>query len=445
MTTSYLDTASRIGAQLAREAVWDGRRCNWFGAMHEQFGGVMQQGMGTLGPCVYDGTAGIGLFLARLYQATGDTVFARTAAGAVEHALSRQGDVPREVALGYYTGVFGIGHAGVQVGAAIDDADMVVRALALVKAATELNTEGRFVLDVMSGYAGTVAPLLAMHQAYGHQWLLDGALRAGKVLLAHAVESERGISWDTTSELARMVALMGMPAELAASLTPTAERPHLTGFSHGSAGIAWALLELGTASGNAAMVRAARGGIAYEDSWFDGACGQWSDLRCDHGQPQTQSAANIAWCHGASGIALTRLRALQLTGDAHYMASLQAAMRITAKAIEGNLAGENNFSLCHGLAGDAEIFLRIASQFGDPASKALVERVAAYGQAQFDQPERPWPSGTNDRKENPGLMLGLAGTGYFYLSAANPARTPSIMLSSLAGAQQLAGSVASGI
>lgn len=128
-----------------------------------------------------------------------------------------------------------------------------------------------------------------------------------------------------------------------------------------------------------------------------------------------------------------------LAGDPHYMASLQVAMRIMAKSIEGNLAGENNFSLCHGLAGDAEIFLRIGSGFGDTASKMLVDRVAAYGQAQFDQPERPWPSGTNDRKENPGLMLGLAGTGHFYLSAANPARIPSIMLSSLAGARQLLG------
>jgi lantibiotic modifying enzyme len=67
----------------------------------------------------------------------------------------------------------------------------------------------------------------------------------------------------------------------------------------------------------------------------------------------------------------------------------------------------------------------------DPASAALVHQVAEFGQRQYDQAQRPWPSGTHDRQESPGLMLGLAGTGYFYLCAAQPAAMPSILLPSL--------------
>jgi lantibiotic biosynthesis protein len=46
-----------------------------------------------------------------------------------------------------------------------------------------------------------------------------------------------------------------------------------------------------------------------------------------------------------------------------------------------------------------------------------------------------WPSGINDpsgttpgQQETPGLMLGLAGTGYFYLRLANPMTMKSILV-----------------
>ena len=70
-----------------RDAVWDGDRCNWFSPVFDEFGGVQQLGWGTLGPTLYDGTAGIGLFLALLHRATGDEVIAATASGALEHAF----------------------------------------------------------------------------------------------------------------------------------------------------------------------------------------------------------------------------------------------------------------------------------------------------------------------------------------------------------------------
>lgn len=37
----------------------------------------------------------------------------------------------------------------------------------------------------------------------------------------------------------------------------------------------------------------------------------------------------------------------------------------------------------------------------------------------------PWPCGT---VEVPGLLLGLAGIGYFYLRFADPAGTPTVLI-----------------
>jgi lantibiotic modifying enzyme len=427
MNTSYVDTAARIGARLARDASWDGERCNWFSPVMEQFSGELKQGIGTLGPCIYDGTAGIGLFLGQLYLATQDVVFAQTATGAIEHALSRSEDIPGPVALGFYTGCFGVGFAAVQVGRWVRRADLIERGLALVRQATELGTDGRFVLDVMSGYAGTVRPLLSLHESAGHQWLLDAAEHAGAELLARAQASERGTSWDTTSELAAMVGLMDIPDSMATGLKPSGNRPHLTGLSHGSAGIAWALLELGVATGNARMMEAAKAGMAYEDSWFDARLDQWCDLRHEHPGQTGSGAADVAWCHGASGIGLTRLRAWELTGDPGYRKAVQAALRITFRSVASSMAGTNNYSLCHGLAGDAELFIKAAAM-GEPGYGPVVQAIAQHGQVQYGHPERQWPSGAEDRQEAPGLMLGMAGTGYFYLRAADPVNTPSMLL-----------------
>ncbi|HEY2739710.1 MAG TPA: hypothetical protein VGK45_14975 [Thermoanaerobaculia bacterium] len=40
----------------------------------------------------------------------------------------------------------------------------------------------------------------------------------------------------------------------------------------------------------------------------------------------------------------------------------------------------------------------------------------------------PWPCGTFGSAEVPGLMLGLAGIGYFYLRLADPDRIPSVLI-----------------
>ena len=64
------------------------------------------------------------------------------------------------------------------------------------------------------------------------------------------------------------------------------------------------------------------------------------------------------WCHGAPGIALSRLRAYEITGDerskAEALIALQTARAFTELALQ---TGTMNFCLCHGLAGNAEVLL----------------------------------------------------------------------------------------
>jgi type 2 lantibiotic biosynthesis protein LanM len=83
---SYLEYAVEIGVHLCRDAIWgcDGSAC-WIGTAH-----VGDTGRWKLGPTdasLYDGTLGIGVFLAALSFVSGDRIFYNAAVGALKHSL----------------------------------------------------------------------------------------------------------------------------------------------------------------------------------------------------------------------------------------------------------------------------------------------------------------------------------------------------------------------
>ncbi|HYP18471.1 MAG TPA: lanthionine synthetase LanC family protein, partial [Chloroflexia bacterium] len=50
------------------------------------------------------------------------------------------------------------------------------------------------------------------------------------------------------------------------------------------------------------------------------------------------------------------------------------------------------------------------------------------GMVQYGQQRMPWPCGVMGGGENPSLMLGLAGIGYFYLRLYDPDKVPSVLM-----------------
>jgi len=423
----YVETARLIGSHLVRSAVWHDRICNWFSPVSEP-DGANQMAYGTLGPGLYDGTAGIALFLGRLHLATSDTVFGRTAAAAIGHALARADDVPDAIQLGLYTGRFGIGYAAIEVGRCLANASLIERGVELIRQSGEIDPRGKAAIDVMSGNAGVIPLLLRLHAQLGEPWLLDLARARGEALLARASRSARGRSWDVLGEMASTMDLSTISDGLANITPDDPMRPNLIGYSHGAGGIAWSLLELGAAIDEPRFMEAARDGFAYEDSWFDTARDHWPDLRQATTGNDVTLGGPIAWCHGAVGIGLARMRAWELTGDARYRRDAVSALRLAGRSILAALAGGPSYSLCHGVAGDAELLITWWELTGDREARQLVDLIAQRGMTDYAEPRKPWPSGLEGKLECPGLMLGLAGTGYFYLRAADALHTPSVLL-----------------
>ena len=362
----FLEVAWSIGARLCRDAMWDGDRCNWLGDSLEGWTVAHR----SFGPDLYAGTSGIALFLATLNRFAPDPIVAQTAMGAVRQAISRAEDVAADVRPSLYAGWIGIALALVRIADLLDEPSLREEALALVDAQGGRDPSS---LDVMTGAAGAVLGLLALGR-------VEEARRHAARLAAH--EFRDG---------------------------------DLTGFAHGAAGMALALLESG-------FHDAARRGFAYERRWFSPERQNWPDLRPFVSPDPRRPVYAAVWCHGAPGIGLSRLRAYERTGDETYRGEAEAALATTMAA------SADNFSLCHGLAGNAELFLDAADVLHDPRYLTVAELVADRGIQAFHLPRNPWPCGVTGGGETPGLLTGLAGIGWFYLRMHDPAAVPTVLV-----------------
>jgi lantibiotic modifying enzyme len=132
----------------------------------------------------------------------------------------------------------------------------------------------------------------------------------------------------------------------------------------------------------------------------------------------------VYWCHGAAGIALSRLRAWQLLRDANLLTEAFAALA----TVEKHSASLDNFSLCHGQGGNADVLIHASQVLGEESWLKAADAFAEEGLERFERRRKPWPCGLPDGNETPDLMLGLAGIGYFYLRLADPAHVPSVLL-----------------
>jgi len=107
----------------------------------------------------------------------------------------------------------------------------------------------------------------------------------------------------------------------------------LSGLSHGSAGIALALLQLAALTGEERFRTAAKEAIRYERKLFSSEAGNWLDLRDQNKevQPEGDSAAKFmtAWCHGAPGIGLARLISLPYLDDETVQFEIKTAVETT--------------------------------------------------------------------------------------------------------------------
>jgi hypothetical protein len=417
---SLLDAAASIGQFLCFSAHWDTnkQRCNWVGrsSLESSVKGVITPTTAAIGAELYEGSAGIALFLAELHALRGDVEFRTTALGAISRSLrlAQKKTAGSVSPLSLFTGHLGVAYAASRVGALTGETSLIHEAESLlVGLAVEMDKPHP--LDVISGNAGAIPALLVLSRTGAHDAARAMAITLGDQLCQAAIRQGPCWSWDPDI----------------ASGPGTGSTP-LTGMGHGASGMAVALLELYAETGRDQFLEAARGAFAYEDSLFDPALGNWPDLRALDGLGTAPSNLSYgqAWCHGAPGIALARIRAAFLDRERaeSHLGWARAVVATTLRAIDNNLQRpRHDASLCHGLAGLLDIALVAGRFLADPVCIAKAEEVAKILTRRHAQ-VGDYPSGLVSGAVSPTLMLGLAGTGHAFLRLHAPERLPSLLL-----------------
>ena len=255
-------------------------------------------------------------------------------------------------------------------------------------------------LDIMSGSAGAVLGLLALYKATKDPTILEKAAHCGQHLLRNRVAKESSYrAWKTFYD-----------------------RP-LTGFSHGAAGISYALLMLYQATKEVAYLEAAEEGIKYEQAFFLPNENNWPDFRY-LAPSDCISKAMVSWCNGATGIGLARLGCLPELKTAGVEQDIEAALQVTQDFGLGAMD-----RLCCGNFGRIELLLLGSLRLDRPHMLELAKRQAAQAVDRAKKRERySLTYNFCDTMFSPSFFIGTAGIGYELLRLNNPEKLPSILL-----------------
>lgn len=186
---------------------------------------------------------------------------------------------------------------------------------------------------------------------------------------------------------------------------------NLGGFAHGSSSMATAMFLLYKQFGEIRYLEAFKHSLLHDRSFYSDKIQGWIDGRNTSYEEDCGS-----WCHGATGIALSRLiLASEGFSDKIMMKELNVAIKQVEKRIGYNL------SVCHGSMGNLEI-LHLLSMRNDTKALKWVNSIAieiSKGQDVI--------CGDDNRNSQVGLFMGFAGIGYQLLKFYDWNKVPSIL------------------
>ena len=394
-----LTEARKVGDRLEALALRGEDDVAWIGLAYNN----QQWGLVPLLEDLYGGACGLILSLAYLGEVTREeryTMLAQTALKTMRRRLVYTKNTFNSI--GAFNGLGGLIYALSHLSALWRDASLLIELEEIIERLPEL-IERDEDLDVVGGSAGCIGSLMSLHASAPSERLRSLALLCGERLIARSTAMEEGIGWFSRIETSKPI----------------------TGFSHGTSGIAWALMRLGAWIGDERFSAAALDAVRYEHTQFSEGEGNWLDMSDPQskGQPgqDGQFALSMAWCYGAPGIGLARLGMLRHSDDPLIREEALTALRTTLARGFGT-----NHSLCHGDLGNMDFLLQASETFKQPELPArinlltniILESMRRHG----------WLCGVPLGVESPALMNGLAGICYGLLRLAEPARVPSILV-----------------
>ena len=354
-----------------------------------------------MGYGLFDGSFGVASFLAALTQVTPQARFYDLGLGALQSFRQNlktaiSADFLKEIGIGGAIGGGAIIYVLTHVSQFLEEPTLLENATQVSSLITSelISADKKF--DIISGTAGAILGLLALHSISPNSEVLEKAILCGNHLLNNRLVSDSGYkAWATV------------------------DSKLLTGFSHGAAGIAYALLRLYKASGEITFLEAAEEAIAYERSVFIPEQENWPDYRQSF--PKDKPVCMCSWCHGATGIGLARLGGLDILDTPEIRQDIEAAINTTKQQ---KLTGVDH--LCCGNMGRVEFLLTASRKLSRPDLLEDAMQIASQVVARANQKGHfgYGPILTF----HPGFFQGTSGIGYQLLRLAYPDQLPSVLL-----------------
>jgi type 2 lantibiotic biosynthesis protein LanM len=350
-----------------------------------------------LGHSFYDGNCGISLFFAALAHVTGKEKYYDNALRSISelraYLQSSHGE-NFSMDLGGGTGIGSIFYTLVKASEFLQLPELANEAVALSKHVTVNAIESDKKHDIIGGVSGAILGILALGD--DQVGLLQKATACGKHLIKFCRENYQ----------------------------PQKPNPRgLVGYSHGAAGIAYALLRLYAATNNHDFLDAARQAISYENLLFYPNEGNWREITPIY-NPSSPPVFWTTWCHGAPGIALGRIGGYSIDANETILRDIDIGLHTTQ-----NVDFQELDHICCGNMGRAEIMLVASEKLGRPEWEAqarglgsrVVKKAREDGHYQLfaDLPGSVF---------NPSFFQGASGIGYHLLRLANPSKLPSVLL-----------------
>lgn len=343
--------------------------------------------LAALSRSLYGGTLGLSLFFGALHWVTGNLLWKEaTEASLQPFCDTLEGDgverMPGALGLGGMTGVGSFMYALGHIAELIGEAKYREKALFLTTLVKDKHIAEDAQFDVISGGAGFILALLSLHRKTQEASLLEWAKKMGDHLVASAHREEVGVSW------------------------PQRGRRGLLGFSHGAAGIAFALEKLAMATRQDHYLRAADQAIAYERSHFSKEARNWPDFR-----GKEPNLLALSWCHGAPGVGLGRVCSPRFKKQPEMLQEIKHAACSTKEGFK-----QMTHHLCCGDLGRAEILATMGQRTGDAALCFYArEKISAVVQQARSQGYYSLNALLPPGVFSPGFMQGLSGIGYTFL------------------------------
>jgi lantibiotic modifying enzyme len=284
----------------------------------------------------------------------------------------------------------------------------------------------------------------------------DGARQVVDLLAARAVKTDDGgVEWNDTSDIiaggagtglfllhaadafgwtdardlaaraGKRLITLGKPSDGGMKWAMTPSFPRLMpNFSHGTAGIAYFLATLYKATKQQEFLTAALSGAKYLQAI---AKTEGDICLIVHHEPDSGDLHYLSWCHGPAGTARLFYRLAEVTGDKTWMTWVDRSARaiLTSGIPDRQTPGFwNNVSACCGSAGVAEFFYDLHKVTGNTEYLAFARRMTAQlvSKATTDAKGTRWIQAENRVSPDvviaqTGYMQGASGIGTLLLRA----------------------------